>query len=220
MPHSISSLASLALALAIAAPVASAADPAGAADLATRLASGTRSAQDKQRDGGRKPAEVVTFLGIAPGMTVIDLIAAGGYYTEVLSVAVGPEGKVYAHNSEYVLKMRDGANDKAMTSRLAGSRLANVERLDREIAELGLAPASLDVAFTALNFHDVYNGRGPEAAAAFLTAVYRLLEPGGLLGLIDHVGNPGGPNKDLHRIDPAIARAAAVEAGFAIEAES
>jgi predicted methyltransferase len=135
-------------------------------------------------------------------------------------VAVGPEGVVYAHNSEYVLKMRDGANDKAMTSRLAGSRLANVERLDREIAELGLAPASLDVAFTALNFHDVYNGRGPEAAAAFLTAVYRLLEPGGLLGLIDHVGNPGGPNKDLHRVDPAIARAAAVEAGFAIEAES
>jgi len=153
-------------------------------------------------------------------MTVIDLIAAGGYYTEVLSAAVGPEGRVYAQNNAFVLQMRDGANDKAMTGRLEGARLPNVVRLDREIADLGLEPASIDFAFTALNFHDVYNARGAEAAAAFLATVYRILKPGGVLGLIDHAGNPGQDNAKLHRIEEGKVREAAKAAGFEIEASS
>jgi|TARA_B110000240_G_C13183263_1_gene318691 predicted methyltransferase len=44
------------------------------------------------------------FLGIGKGMTVVDVIAAGGYYTEVLSVAVGASGKVYAQNPAAVLQ--------------------------------------------------------------------------------------------------------------------
>jgi len=59
------------------------ASPSGAtaSDLATRLESGNRSETDKARDAGRQPAAVVTFLGIKRGMTVVDLLAAGGYYT-------------------------------------------------------------------------------------------------------------------------------------------
>ena len=67
--------------------------------LAANLAAGDRPDADKQRDAGRKPAEVIAFLGIEPGMTVVDLIASGGHYTDVLSVAVGEDGKVYAQNS-------------------------------------------------------------------------------------------------------------------------
>ena len=77
----------------------------------------SRPTEDKARDGGRKPAEVMTFLGVEPGMTVIDVIAASGYYTEVLSRTVGPRGKVYAQNPAAVLKFRDGANDKALGQR-------------------------------------------------------------------------------------------------------
>lgn len=189
-------------------------------DLATRLAADSRPAEDRARDAGRKPAAVIAFLGIAPGMTVVDLIAAGGYNTEVLSIAVGPEGKVYAQNNAYVLQMGEGANDKAMTARLAGGRLPNVQRLDREIAELGLAPGSIDAAVTALNFHDIYNGRGPEAAARFLEAVYAFLEPGGVLGIIDHAGNPGADNEKLHRIEEKRVVEAALAAGFEVEATS
>jgi predicted methyltransferase len=162
----------------LAAASAAAADDMQVAKLRAALAAPGRAEADRARDTGRKPAEVVAFLGIEEGMTVVDLIAAGGYYTEVLSAAVGSGGRVYAQNGEYVLKMRDGANDKAMTARLAGGRLANVRRLDREIAELGLEPGSVDAAVTALNFHDIYNGRGPEAAQAFLTAVRSILKPG------------------------------------------
>ena len=66
------------------------------ADLRSLLASDSRSAEDQARDAGRKPADVVEFLGIESGMRVIDVIAAGGYYTEVLTLAVGPEGHVVA----------------------------------------------------------------------------------------------------------------------------
>ncbi len=200
--------------------------PASAADdgdggqksLANRLAKGDRAETDKQRDAGRKPAEVVAFLGIEPGMTVVDLIAAGGYYTEVLSVAVGSEGKVYAQNPPRVLKFRDGANDKAMTKRLEGGRLPNVQRLDQNLAEVELAPGSVDLAITALNFHDIYNGRGKEVAQKFLVRVSELLEPGGILGLIDHSGAAGNDNASLHRIEEKTVREAVALAGFELVA--
>ncbi|MDJ0853408.1 MAG: SAM-dependent methyltransferase [Myxococcota bacterium] len=189
-------------------------------DLASRLASSSRAAEDRARDAGRKPAQVVAFLGIEPGMTVLDLIAAGGYYTEVLSLAVGPKGKVYAQNGAYVLKIRDGANDKALTKRLAGNRLPNVVRLDQEVADLELEPGSLDAALTALNFHDVYNSRGPEAADAFLRKIHGLLAPGGVLGIVDHTGKAGLDNEKLHRIEPEKVEAAAKAAGFTIESKT
>lgn len=87
-----------------------------ATDLATRLATGGRSDGEKARDAGRRPAAVLTFLGIGEGMHVLDVLASGGYYSEVLAEAVGPEGLVYAQNVEFVLKMRDGVNDAAMTA--------------------------------------------------------------------------------------------------------
>ena len=81
-----SKIACLVVAAAFLAGPSTCAEP--AADLAVALASEDRAAADRARDAGRKPAEVVAFLGIGPGMTVMDLIAAGGYYTEVLSLAV------------------------------------------------------------------------------------------------------------------------------------
>jgi predicted methyltransferase len=191
-----------------------------ASGLTEKLATGDRPEADKARDAGRKPGEVVAFLEIDPGMTVVDLIAASGYYTEVLSVAVGPNGKVYAQNSEFSLTFREGRNDKAMTARLANNRLPNVERLDREIRDLGLAPDSVDAALTALNFHDIFNGGSPEAAAGFLAAVRTFLKPGGTLGLIDHDGDSGQDNKKLHRIPEATVRKAVEASGFVIAAQA
>ena len=85
----------------------------------------SRPEADKARDAGRRPADVMTFLGFRAGDTVMDVIAGGGYYTEVLSLAVGEGGTVYAQNPHAALQFRDGANDKALTERLSGDRLAN-----------------------------------------------------------------------------------------------
>lgn len=196
-----------------------AADQTGADALRQALDTSSRSEADKARDPGRKPADVVAFLGFGNGMRVMDMIAAGGWYTEVLSIAVGEDGTVYAQNPPAVLKFRDGANDKALTERLAGDRLANVIRVDADFADLDLEPGSLDGALTALNFHDVYH-RSPDAAVAMLEKMRSLLAPGGVLGIIDHAGSPGRDNAALHRIEKDRAIEAARAAGFEVVDDS
>ncbi len=189
-------------------------------DLAGRLSDPSRPAEDRARDASRKPAEVVEFLGVEPGMRVLDAIAAGGWYTEVLSIAVGPEGRVVAQNPDFALEYGGGRNDKALTARLADDRLPNVTRLDKNFSGMSAADGPFDAAITALNFHDVYNGMGPEAAASFLGALYDVLKPGGVLGITDHVGVAGNDNEGLHRIEKATVIDAAESAGFELVGES
>lgn len=179
----------------------------------------SRSDADKARDAGRKPAEVLNFLGIGAGMTVMDLMASTGYYTEVLSLAVESSGKVYAQNPPGFLQWNDGEYDKALTERLAGDRLPNVTRINANLADTGVAEGSLDAAFTALNFHDIYNGN-PEAGVQALKNILPLLKPGGTLGMIDHQGNADADNASLHRMNVDLAIAAAKEAGFEVAGRS
>lgn len=189
-------------------------------DLRARLSADSRPAEDRARDASRKPAEVVEFLGIEPGMTVLDIIAAGGYYTEVLSIAVGPDGKVVAQNTDAALQYSDGANEKAISARLADNRLPNVSRLNKNFDEMSAADGPFDAAITALNFHDVYYGAGAESAADFMETIYSVLKPGGVLGVTDHVGMAGADNADLHRIEKSKVVDAATAAGFELEGES
>lgn len=190
------------------------------ASLADSLANSSRSAADRERDASRKPAEVLEFLGVEPGMDVVDIIAASGWYTEVLSVAVGADGSVVAQNPEFVLAFRERANDKALNERLVNDRLSNVTRMDKEFADISSADGQFDVALTALNFHDVYNGQGPDAAVGFMRVVGSLLKPGGVFGVIDHTGDAGADNAALHRVEIANVIASAEAAGFIVDGQS
>ena len=194
------------------------ADTWSAADLTAALDNPARAEADKGRDEARKPAEVLVFIGVEPGMTVLDIAASAGWYTEVFSVAVGEDGTVYSQNTLATLERRDGASDKALSARLADDRLPNVIRADGEIN--AIEPGSIDVAFTALNFHDTYNFAGAEVAAALLAEIYAVLKPGGVLGFIDHSGDPEQSNTKLHRIPKQIVMDLATESGFIVEAES
>ena len=181
--------------------------------------SGGRSADDKAIDANRKPAEILAFMGIEEGMSVLDVTAGGGYYTELLSAAVGPDGTVYMQNNQAALQRNDGAMEAVIGARLAGGRLANVERIDRGLAELGM-DGQIDVAFAILTFHDQYNFQGREGAIGFLSAIHAALKPGGILALIDHAGMADQDNATLHRIEQSIAEELISQAGFIIEANS
>lgn len=187
--------------------------------LSDTLAKADRPDADKARDAARKPADVLHFLGVSAGQTVIDLMASGGYYTEVLSVAVGAEGTVYAQNPPSFLQWNDGLYDKALTERLADNRLANVTRIDQNIGEAGLEEGSIDVAITALNFHDLYNA-DPKVGVQALAVLLPILKPGASVALIDHHGDAGADNASLHRIHIDLVIAAAKEAGFAVAGHS
>ncbi len=155
---------------------------------------------DKVRDAGRRPAHVLDFLGVEEGMTVVDLVAAAGYYTEVLSHAVGDSGKVYMQNSPASLTGQRGERTAAaIDERLANNRLANVERLTRDLDDLGLPDKSLDAAVIALEFHELYLSDNANAVADFLAEIRRVLKPGGVLGIIEHSGFPVYDPAPLHR---------------------
>jgi predicted methyltransferase len=188
--------------------------------LATALASADRPAEDKARDADRKPAELMQFFGVKPGMTTVDIIALGGYVTEVLSVAVGPKGKVYAQNPPIALQLRDGMYAKQITERLANNRLKNVVRVDADLpASSQIPPGSVDVAITGMNYHDVRN-RNAADGVGFLKGIYVMLKPGGVLGVTDHVGNDGANNAHLHRIPKHFLLEDAKAAGFVVDGES
>jgi predicted methyltransferase len=191
-----------------------------ARDLEALLASDNRSEADRGRDAGRRPAKVLEFLGIGEGMRVIDVIAAGGWYTEVLSIAVGDEGQVVAQNPPSILQFRDGRHEKAISARLADNRLPNVVRLNKDFPDLAATDGPFDAAITALNFHDIYNRRGQEAAAGMLQAVAGVLKPGAVFGIIDHVGEAGADNAALHRIEISRVLETIEAAGLIVDSDS
>jgi predicted methyltransferase len=193
-----------------------------AGSLAAALSnSASRADADKARDAGRKPAYVVEFLGIDEGMTVIDLIAAAGYYTEVLSHAVGASGTVYMQNPPASLTGERGARTAgAIDTRLANNRLANVERLNRDFSDLGLARNSVDAAILALEMHEMTNSGSNARITEFLSALFAVLKPGGILGVIEHSSSPDNDNTALHRGSEVATIAAAEAAGFTVVATS
>lgn len=72
--------------------------PNAPARIAEILASPDRSAADRTNDQRRKPAEMLAFIAIVPGITALDLSAGGGYTTELLARSIGPTGAVYGQS--------------------------------------------------------------------------------------------------------------------------
>jgi len=175
---------------------------------------------DFRRDAARRPYDMFVFLGLEEGMVALDVGAYAGYTTEMLSAAVGPAGKVYSHNTEEVLRTyADGYYDRTMAERLANDRLPNVVLHLREYDDLGLED-EIDVAFIGNLLHDFYYRDGEENAVAFLASIRKALKPGGVLGVMDHVGVDSENNKALHRMTPQLARDLLTQAGFEIDAET
>jgi predicted methyltransferase len=179
------------------------------------LASPDRPAKDKDRDAARKPIETVQFAGIKTGQTVLEVIAVGGWFTEVLSAAVGPTGKVYAQNPTFFT----GRPGFAEAEKAQDDRLKNVTPIHGDLPDPNLK-GKADVALTAQNLHDIYNSQGEDAAVALFKGVYEDLKPGGTFIVIDHVGIAGQDNKMFHRIQLSQAKEVLTKAGFKIDAES
>jgi len=185
-----------------------AADVEGAGDpVQAALAAEVRPASDRQRDAGRKPAEVLSFFGIAPGMTVLDVFSGGGYYTEIVARIVGPSGRVIAHNNQVYLDYAAAE----IAARYADGRLANVQRVNVPVTELAVEPGSVDVALLILAYHDIYfrpeDGSWPKIdGPTMLRRIREALRPGGVFGVVDHAGSADITTEEigrLHRIDEA-----------------
>ena len=183
-----------------------------------------RSDADRARDKGRKPAEVLEFLGIVPGMDVLDLYSGGGYYSELVSYVVGDDGSVTSHSNEAYL----GFVGDEFNARHADDRLSNVSILMAENNELELGPGSFDAALMMLTFHDLYYAAPQQGwpkidSERMLAEIYKSLKPGGIVAIVDHYAEAGAPKETgntLHRIDPGIVISEMQAAGFELTGSS
>ncbi|MDX1561601.1 MAG: methyltransferase domain-containing protein [Gammaproteobacteria bacterium] len=180
-----------------------------APDFMDKLAADSRPAEDKARDGARRPYQVMMLLGVEEGMTVVDIGAGGGWYTRVLSAAVGPSGTVLAQFGPRALQRENGAAQRALAS-----ELGNVTPVFEDLGEMDANVA--DVAVTALNVHHM----NAERAGPYLQGLRNILKPGGVAAIIDHVGDPAMNNAQLHRIPIAEVRSWIQAAGLEIVEES
>jgi len=177
----------------------------------------SRPAEDRQRDAGRKPIEILDFCGIEPGMRVAELMAGSGWYTEILSRRVGPEGRGWAHNNR--ISARNYG--KELNRRLGDNRLENVTAMVRPLTDLELPPRSLDAVLLFLFYHDTY-WMGVDRAA-MNRHIHSRLKPGGIFCVTDHRAEPGSGARDvksLHRIDADQVKREILTAGFILDGES
>ncbi|GJL94739.1 MAG: methyltransferase [Hyphococcus sp.] len=193
------------------------------AALAAALASDMRPDEDKADDAARKPGAVIAFAGIAPGMSVFEMEAGSGYYTEIISHIVGPEGSVIMQNPESF----DAFLGDAVPKRLADDRLANVRHTKSNFDNLDAEDASADVVTWILGPHEMYftpsDGVTLGEVGPTYDEVFRVLKPGGSFVVLDHKAAPGSPETTggtLHRIDPDIVKGLAASAGFVLVEES
>lgn len=197
MPHArtlAALIASVGISLAAGCAATSTTRSATATALDTALAGDHRSAGNRARDSQRHPKETLLFFGLRPEMTVVEVWPGGGWYTEVIAPVVKERGKYYAAHFAPNPEM------KFITDALAAYRAKLEARpdlyADVEVTALGpgnveIAPAgSADMVVT---FRSIHNWMPRDFASDAFAAMYRALKPGGILGVVEHRGDPSVP---------------------------
>jgi len=178
-----------------------------------------RSPEDRALDAGRKPDQLLAFIGIQPAWRVADLGAGGGYTTELLKRAVGSEGVVYGQNSKKLLEM---FLEKPWSARLEKPAMKGVVRLDRDFDDPFPGDLrALDAVTIVLFYHDtVWLGVN---RAAMNKAVFAALKPGGVFVIVDHSARPGDGidvASTFHRIEENVVKSEVQAAGFVLDGQA
>jgi len=222
MSHRLSALLAAAIVAVIAQPAAAAEDAA----LKAAVAGPQRGEAHVARDAARHPYETLSFWGLAPKQTVIEISPGSGYWTEILA----PYAKVTG--GTYVAAVADTANPKL--SEAARKGRANFEAKYADEAKFGKityvgfgpvsgplgAPGSADMVITARNIHNWLWQEGMlDKAFKDFAAV---LKPGGVLAVEEHRADPrpqAGDARDGYVATSTVV-AAAEKAGFKLAGQS
>jgi len=177
------------------------------------LADPVRTERDRGMDERRHPVELLQFAGVKPGMRVLDVATGGGYTSQLLALAVGPSGKLWAQTPQ---------PGPALKERLAANPQAGIAVVARPFDDpVPPEAAPLDLVTLILNYHDI--SYLPVDRDAMNRKLFAALKPGGRYVVVDHSALPGTgitAGKTLHRIEEAFLVAEVQRAGFVLDGEA
>lgn len=190
------------------APASAEAEP--ATDTSDRLDEvlSAQPSEAQERYEHRNPKETLEFFGIEPGMTVVEVLPGGGWYSQILVPYLGSEGRLiganYARdlwpkfgmsNQDFLDSMETWVDDWPEQAReWQGDDGAEVDAF-----ELGSLPESMEgqadavLAIRALHNLARFEGEGGYLGAA-LSDLHRALKPGGIAGVVQHEARPDMPD--------------------------
>ncbi len=176
-----------------------------------------RTSAQRERDVARRPAEVLSLVGIEEGDQVVELGSFGHYYTTMLAEAVGPSGHVYLVDMPWIepfggegARAFDAAHDNAT---FVQSHYNEVE-----------LPRNVDIVMMVLFYHDLLREAADEAVDTedMNRRIYESLAPGGAYLVIDHSAESSSGWRDamtLHRVDRQTVIDEVTAAGFELEVD-
>ncbi|MCR5878681.1 class I SAM-dependent methyltransferase [Phenylobacterium sp. J367] len=219
-------LRALAAASAFALVLAAAPSQAADAQLQAAVASPLRGEAHKARDAARHPAETLTFWGLKPGLTVIELSPGSGYWTEILAPYAKATGGTYVTTgadlanpslSEAAKKGREAFEAKYADAAKWGT--VKVVNFGPTSGPLG-APGSADMVITARNIHNFMYQQG--MLDKVLADSFAVLKPGGVLAVEEHRADPRPEKPGVSDGYVAVKTVvdAAQKAGFKLAAQS
>ena len=193
------------------------------------LAGDWRSDANRARDGYRHPRETLTFFGVEPDQTVIEMWPGGGWYAEVLAPLLRDAGN---YTGVIVDPAKQADADGTAYAERTNSKLRALfeKRPDvfgkARLLEAGSAAPVLGAANSAdvmLTFRNAHNWVMDGNEKAMFKAMFEVLKPGGTLGVVDHRAKPDQPAAEMKKsgyLPEAFVISLAEAAGFKLEAKS
>lgn len=170
-----------------------------ATDVASRLLAVVdgdhRSAADRARDGYRHPVETLLWFGIRDDMTVVEVTPGAGWYTDILAPFLRERGQYYAAGFDPDSRV-DFFRSAAERFR---QKITSSPELYGDVKITVLAPpehtriAPPESADMVLTFRNVHNWMAAGTTDMIFAAMYQALKPGGILGVVEHRGDPARP---------------------------
>jgi predicted methyltransferase len=186
-----------------------------------------RSADEKARDRYRHPVETLTFWGLKPGMTVLEVQPGAGWWTNILApYTKATGGKLYVTAADLANPKLSEAARKARAE-FEARYAAKPDTFGKlEYVNWGAGPKSLpantfDLILTARSIHG-WMQQGLDTAQQTFNEFHEALKPGGILAVEQHRANPtdGAEKPETGYVSEQHVIDLAQKAGFKLVAKS